>query len=130
MVARDWGRIIFIASDSALIVPPDMIHYGMTKTAQLAIARGLSASTKGTRVTVNSVLPGTMDTPANRAAMPDADPKTWTRPYTVRLPLRLQPDYQAFEYACHEGNYSMRNILAGERAAEKAAEASAPSRQP
>ena len=49
------------------------------------------------------------------------DPKTWTRPYTVALPLRLQPDYQAFEYACHEGNYSMRNILAGERAAEKAA---------
>jgi hypothetical protein len=50
------------------------------------------------------------------------DPKTWTRPYTVSLPLRLQPDYQAFEYACHEGNYSMRNILAGERAAEKAAQ--------
>jgi hypothetical protein len=49
------------------------------------------------------------------------DPKTWTRPYSVSLPLRLQPDYQAFEYACHEGNYSMRNILAGERAAEKAA---------
>jgi hypothetical protein len=39
----------------------------------------------------------------------------------VRLPLRLQPDYQSFEYACHEGNYSMRNILAGGRAAEKAA---------
>ncbi|HWK64849.1 MAG TPA: SDR family oxidoreductase [Rhizobiaceae bacterium] len=59
MIERDWGRIIFIASDSALIVPPDMVHYGMTKTAQLAIARGLAASTKGTRVTVNSVLPGT-----------------------------------------------------------------------
>ncbi|MDW6021141.1 SDR family oxidoreductase [Mesorhizobium sp. BAC0120] len=59
MIARNWGRIIFIASDSALIVPPDMIHYGMTKTAQLAISRGLAAATKGTRVTVNSVLPGT-----------------------------------------------------------------------
>lgn len=59
MLARDWGRIIFIASDSALIVPPDMIHYGMTKTAQLAISRGLAASTKGTQVTVNAVLPGT-----------------------------------------------------------------------
>ncbi|MFW2852816.1 SDR family NAD(P)-dependent oxidoreductase [Sphingomonas sp. TX0543] len=59
MIARNWGRIIFIASDSALVVPPDMIHYGMTKTAQLAIARGLAAATKGTRVTVNSVLPGT-----------------------------------------------------------------------
>jgi NAD(P)-dependent dehydrogenase (short-subunit alcohol dehydrogenase family) len=59
MIARNWGRIIFIASDSALIVPPDMSHYGMTKTAQLAISRGLAAATKGTRVTVNSVLPGT-----------------------------------------------------------------------
>lgn len=59
MLARDWGRIIFVASDSALVVPPDMIHYGMTKTAQLAIARGLAGLTKGTRVTVNSVLPGT-----------------------------------------------------------------------
>jgi NAD(P)-dependent dehydrogenase (short-subunit alcohol dehydrogenase family) len=59
MIARDWGRIIFIASESGLLVPPDMIHYGMTKTAQLAIARGLASATKGTRVTVNSVLPGT-----------------------------------------------------------------------
>lgn len=59
MIARNWGRIVFIASDSAVIVPPDMIHYGMTKTAQLAIARGLAASTRGTRVTVNSVMPGT-----------------------------------------------------------------------
>ena len=56
------------------------------------------------------------------------DPGTWTRPYSVALPLRLQPDYQAFEYACHEGNYSMRNILAGERAAEKAAESGTASR--
>ncbi|PKA44508.1 oxidoreductase [Rhizobium sullae] len=59
MLRRNWGRIIFIASDSALIVPPDMIHYGMTKTAQLSISRGLAGLTKGTNVTVNSVLPGT-----------------------------------------------------------------------
>jgi NAD(P)-dependent dehydrogenase (short-subunit alcohol dehydrogenase family) len=59
MMKRDWGRIIFVASDSALVIPPDMIHYGMTKTAQLAISRGLAATTKGTRVTVNAVLPGT-----------------------------------------------------------------------
>lgn len=59
MISRNWGRIIFIASDSAVIVPPDMIHYGMTKTAQLSISRGLAASTRGTRVTVNCVLPGT-----------------------------------------------------------------------
>jgi NAD(P)-dependent dehydrogenase (short-subunit alcohol dehydrogenase family) len=58
MLKRDWGRIIFISSESGLVVPPDMIHYGMTKTAQLAISRGLAATTKGTQVTVNSVLPG------------------------------------------------------------------------
>jgi NAD(P)-dependent dehydrogenase (short-subunit alcohol dehydrogenase family) len=58
MLNRDWGRIIFIASESGLVIPPDMIHYGMTKTAQLAISRGLAATTKGTRVTVNAVLPG------------------------------------------------------------------------
>lgn len=58
MLGRDWGRVIFIASESALNIPTDMIHYGMTKTAQLAIARGLAGLTKGSRVTVNSVLPG------------------------------------------------------------------------
>jgi NAD(P)-dependent dehydrogenase (short-subunit alcohol dehydrogenase family) len=59
MIERDWGRVIFIASESAVMVPPDMIHYGMTKTAQLAISRGLAALTKGTQVTVNTVMPGT-----------------------------------------------------------------------
>jgi NAD(P)-dependent dehydrogenase (short-subunit alcohol dehydrogenase family) len=59
MMRQNWGRIIFIASDSALITPPDMIHYGVSKTAQLAVSRGLAATTKGSGVTVNSVLPGT-----------------------------------------------------------------------
>ncbi|KXU33686.1 oxidoreductase [Sphingobium sp. 22B] len=58
MIAKNWGRIIFIASESALVIPGEMIHYGMTKTAQLAIARGLAEQTRGTGVTVNSVLPG------------------------------------------------------------------------
>lgn len=58
MIAKNWGRIIFISSESALQIPAEMIHYGMTKTAQLAIARGLAEMTKGTNVTVNSVLPG------------------------------------------------------------------------
>ncbi|MBA2932911.1 SDR family oxidoreductase [Sphingomonas sp. CGMCC 1.13654] len=58
MLAKDWGRIIFISSESSLVIPEEMIHYGMTKTAQLAIARGLAAQTKGTGVTVNSVMPG------------------------------------------------------------------------
>lgn len=58
MKQRDEGRIIFISSESAVQIPAEMIHYGMTKTAQLAIARGLAETTKGTRVTVNTVLPG------------------------------------------------------------------------
>ncbi|AOR79457.1 SDR family oxidoreductase [Novosphingobium resinovorum] len=58
MLKQDWGRVIFIASESALVIPGEMIHYGMTKTAQLAIARGLAEQTRGTGVTVNSVMPG------------------------------------------------------------------------
>jgi len=58
MIEKNTGRIIFIASESALMPPAEMVHYGMTKTAQLAIARGLAEQTKGTGVTVNSVLPG------------------------------------------------------------------------
>lgn len=58
MLQRNWGRIIFISSESAVQIPSEMIHYGMTKTAQLAIARGLAELTRGTNVTVNSVLPG------------------------------------------------------------------------
>jgi NAD(P)-dependent dehydrogenase (short-subunit alcohol dehydrogenase family) len=58
MLTRNWGRIVFISSESALNIPKEMIHYGMTKTAQLAVARGLAEMTRGTAVTVNSVLPG------------------------------------------------------------------------
>jgi NAD(P)-dependent dehydrogenase (short-subunit alcohol dehydrogenase family) len=55
---RDWGRIVFVSSESALQIPAEMIHYGTTKTAQLAVARGLAETTVGTGITVNSVLPG------------------------------------------------------------------------
>jgi NAD(P)-dependent dehydrogenase (short-subunit alcohol dehydrogenase family) len=58
MRAANWGRIIFISSESAVQIPAEMIHYGMTKTAQLAVARGLAESLAGTAVTVNSILPG------------------------------------------------------------------------
>ena len=58
MIKRNWGRIVFISSESALSIPTEMIQYGMTKTAQLAIARGLAQLARGTGVTVNSVLPG------------------------------------------------------------------------
>jgi NAD(P)-dependent dehydrogenase (short-subunit alcohol dehydrogenase family) len=58
MLARNWGRIIFISSESALAIPSDMIHYATTKTAQLSVSRGLAQLTRGTKVTVNAVLPG------------------------------------------------------------------------
>ncbi len=58
MLKKDWGRIIFISSESAVNIPVEMIHYGVTKTAQLAIARGLAETTAGSGVTVNSILPG------------------------------------------------------------------------
>jgi NAD(P)-dependent dehydrogenase (short-subunit alcohol dehydrogenase family) len=58
MKERNWGRIVFISSESAINTPAEMIHYGMTKTAQLAVSRGLAQYCSGTRVTVNSILPG------------------------------------------------------------------------
>lgn len=58
MLAKNWGRIIFISSESGVNIPVEMIHYGVTKTAQIALARGLAETTAGTGVTVNSVLPG------------------------------------------------------------------------
>lgn len=58
MLKKDWGRIIFISSESALNIPVEMIHYGVTKTAQVALSRGLAETTAGTHVTVNTVLPG------------------------------------------------------------------------
>jgi len=58
MVRRGWGRVVFISSESALNIPVEMVHYGMTKTAQLAISRGLAETVAGTGVTVNAVLPG------------------------------------------------------------------------
>lgn len=58
MRSRNWGRIVFVSSESGLQIPTEMIHYGVTKTAQLAVARGLAETLAGTNVTVNSVLPG------------------------------------------------------------------------
>lgn len=58
MLEQDWGRIIFISSESGVQIPSEMIHYGTTKTAQLGVSRGLAQQTAGTNVTVNSVLPG------------------------------------------------------------------------
>ena len=58
MIGRGWGRVVFISSESGLNIPPEMIHYGFTKTANLSVARGLAKRVAGTGVTVNAVLPG------------------------------------------------------------------------
>ena len=58
MKQRNWGRIVFVSSESAVQIPEEMVHYGMTKTAQIAVARGIAETTKGSGVTVNTVLPG------------------------------------------------------------------------
>jgi len=58
MTAKGWGRVVFVSSESGIQIPAEMIHYGVTKTAQIAVARGIAESLAGTGVTVNSVLPG------------------------------------------------------------------------
>jgi len=58
MLQRQWGRVVFVSSESGVFIPEEMIHYGFSKAAQLAIARGCAELTKGSKVTVNSVLPG------------------------------------------------------------------------
>jgi len=58
MLKRNWGRIVFLSSESGLNIPADMIHYGFTKTAQLAVSRGLAEAVAGTGITVNCILPG------------------------------------------------------------------------
>jgi NAD(P)-dependent dehydrogenase (short-subunit alcohol dehydrogenase family) len=63
MVERGWGRVIFVSSESGVFTPTEMVHYGMTKTAQIAISRGMAQEVRGTGVTVNSVLPGPTLTP-------------------------------------------------------------------
>lgn len=58
MLARDWGRVVFISSESGVQIPEEMIHYGVTKAAEIALVNGIARTTKGTGVTVNAVLPG------------------------------------------------------------------------
>lgn len=57
MLQRNWGRVILISSEVGAFTPPDMVHYGVSKSAQLAVSRGMAELTRGTGVTVNSVLP-------------------------------------------------------------------------
>lgn len=76
MVQKGWGRVVFISSESALNIPADMIHYGVTKTAQLSLARGLAKFVAGSGVTVNSVLPGPTLSDGFAAMMKDEMEKT------------------------------------------------------
>ncbi|WP_144113938.1 SDR family NAD(P)-dependent oxidoreductase [Paraburkholderia sp. BCC1886] len=71
MMSRKWGRVVFISSESALNIPPDMLAYGFSKTAQLSIARGLAKQAAGTGVTVNAVLPGPTLSDGFRAMVED-----------------------------------------------------------
>ncbi len=81
MLQRNWGRVIFISSESGVMTPPEMIHYGVTKSSQLAISRGLAELTKGTAVTVNTILPGPtrsegiVDFLKNVSSAPDPTPE-------------------------------------------------------
>jgi NAD(P)-dependent dehydrogenase (short-subunit alcohol dehydrogenase family) len=87
MREKNWGRIIFISSESAVQIPVEMIHYGMTKTAQIAVARGLAESVVGTNITVNSVLPGPTRSEgvetfvAQLSAQSGTDPATFEREF-------------------------------------------------
>jgi NAD(P)-dependent dehydrogenase (short-subunit alcohol dehydrogenase family) len=97
MLAAGYGRIVAVASRA--VVPPSggFIGYTVAKAAVIAFVQALAAETKGRGVTVNAVAPSTMDTPANRAAMPDVDPKTW-------VPVAAVADaiaYLAAESAAH-----------------------------
>jgi NAD(P)-dependent dehydrogenase (short-subunit alcohol dehydrogenase family) len=67
MVARRWGRVLFVSSESGVHIPDEMVHYGVTKAAQIALARGVAETVKGTGVTVNSLLPGPTMTEGVRA---------------------------------------------------------------
>ncbi|MGV9779737.1 SDR family NAD(P)-dependent oxidoreductase [Streptosporangium sp. NPDC003464] len=71
MVRRGWGRVIFISSDSSLMIPTEMVHYGVTKTAQISVARGLAQTVAGSGVTVNTVLPGPTLTPGVESFIAD-----------------------------------------------------------
>jgi len=76
MVQKGWGRVVFISSESACNIPADMIHYGVTKTAQLSLARGLAKFAAGSGVTVNSVLPGPTMSDGFAEMMKDEQEKT------------------------------------------------------
>jgi NAD(P)-dependent dehydrogenase (short-subunit alcohol dehydrogenase family) len=101
---RGWGRIVFVSSESAIFVPKEMVHYGVSKSAQLVIARGAAELTKGTEITVNSVLPGPTwvemqptRLAARAAALGTTADDLAARTFTERRPSSLLQRYAAPE---------------------------------
>ena len=114
MRRANWGRIIFVSSESGVQIPVEMIHYGMTKTAQIAIARGLAESVAGTGITVNSVLPG----PTRSRGVGDfvetlaqAEGKTFAE-YEVEFFTKMRPTSLIKRFATPEEVAAMVTYLA------------------
>lgn len=87
MLQRGQGRIVHVAAQAALEPFPGAAAYIVSKTGLIGLIRTLSSELKGSGVTVNAVLPSTIDTPANRTAMPAADPSQWARPDSIAQAL-------------------------------------------
>ena len=83
MLGAGWGRVIAIGSRQAVEPGPRIGAYSVSKAALVTLVRTLALEVKGTGITANAILPGVIDTPANRAAMPSADPKEWVRPEAI-----------------------------------------------
>jgi NAD(P)-dependent dehydrogenase (short-subunit alcohol dehydrogenase family) len=83
MIPRGGGRIVFVASRAGVEGDAGAVAYAASKAAVVSIMRSIAEATRGRGITANAVVPGTIDTPGNRAAMPSADPAAWVRPEEV-----------------------------------------------
>ena len=119
MKTKNWGRIVFISSESGVSTPADMIHYGMTKTAQLAVARGLAELTVSSNVTVNSVLPGPTRTEGvEQMIKKDADrKKTSTEEIEREFFKSFRPTSLIHRFATPEEVANLIVFVCSERAA-------------
>jgi NAD(P)-dependent dehydrogenase (short-subunit alcohol dehydrogenase family) len=107
MLKQNWGRIIFISSESGLNIPAEMVHYGMTKTAQLALSRGIAESIAGTGVTVNAVLPG----PTLTEGVPRSSSK-WRTPWSIFAARRhRRPPVRRFVWTAASSAVSPRPVM-------------------
>lgn len=104
----DWGRVVFVSSESAIFIPKEMVHYGFSKSAQLVVARGAAEATKGTNITVNSVLPGPTAVEAQAARLAARAAKQGTTvealkalTFTERRPASLLQRFASTEEAAN-----------------------------